>query len=169
MAVYSETISNDKLLSRIPESAKSILIIGCGGCLNESLAYRNDYPVFEITENGRIPYATKMELERISAFLRSKGYKTETKLIAQSKELLLCIVSEDYECEMKKREIEPDVVLALCCNGGQLGLGLSFHVPVISVTRMVGCLGYVYKETATKQTIIKEKSIVHRFDERDIL
>jgi len=164
MAVYSETISNEKLLSSIPNGARNILIIGCGGCMNESLAYKKDLPIFKIMKSSRIPYATKTELERISELLKSNGYNTEKKLNEENEKFILCIVHEEYENEMKKKEIEPDVVLALCCHGGNLGLKLSFKAPVINITRQVGCLGYAYKESGTEQTIIKEKSIVHRYD-----
>lgn len=52
MAVYSEIISNDKILSLMPPSAHSILIVACGGCVNESLAFKNGCQIFDF--NGDI-------------------------------------------------------------------------------------------------------------------
>ena len=157
MAVYSEIISDEMILSSIPTKSKNILIVACGGCMNESLAFKNNSPIF-VTENDElVPYASKSEAERIMRFLSDHGFSVRAKTIRDGMPVL-CIYSEEYQFEFCEKSFVPDAVLALCCEAGILGLGIRFVVPVIPITQQLGYLAYTYKDSAGKRNIIRERS-----------
>lgn len=58
MPVYSEVLNDDVLIQKVGKKHKDILLLGCGACMNESLAYKNDSQIFVNDEYGnKIPYS----------------------------------------------------------------------------------------------------------------
>jgi hypothetical protein len=158
MAVYSEVISNESILKSIPENVKNILIVACGGCMNESLAYKNDCPIFMHVNDEAIPYASFSEAHRIVEFLNIRGYSSNAKVIPCGTPVL-CIYSEDYKFVFHEDFFQPDAILALCCDAGLQGLKLIFSVPVISITKRRGLLFYTYQDLPNGNRItLKKKS-----------
>ena len=47
MPVYTELLSDDEIISIVPKNYHNLLIIGCGACTNESIAYKYGYPIFK--------------------------------------------------------------------------------------------------------------------------
>jgi hypothetical protein len=159
MAVYSKTLSDDEILALIPmASKKRILIVTCGGCVNESLAYDNDIPIFVCDKNGNnIPHASYVEAVRIADLLKRNGYEASIKL--QDGELpVICIFSAE-ENGILKVETTPDIILTLSCLSGAILLRTLTQIPVYAITKQVGYLAYTYTTDKNgNRVIIKERS-----------
>jgi hypothetical protein len=157
MAVYSKILSDDTILSLIPTEAKKVLIVACGGCVNESLAYDNGNPIFISDENKIFtPYASYMEAQRIAEMLREKSFLTDIKTLNGDMPVLCIYHAEGTE--ILNTVNKSDIILTLSCKSGMLGLQTITKIPVISITSQVGYIAYTYKEEDGKKLIIKERS-----------
>ncbi len=153
MAIYSETMNDENILSLIPNGAKNILIVACGGCVNESLAYDYDIPILSDSK----PYASNVEATRISNLLTHNGFSTEIKLLDGDLPVL-CIYSSENLRAFLETSFDFDNILALSCKSGALGLRGITDKPVESITKQIGYLAYTYKDDDGKRNMIKELS-----------
>lgn len=173
MAVYSTTISDEQILERVRNShATSILLVACGGCANESLAYTKKISIFispkeESLEESMlyghsIPFATKTTAEQIAEMLRDEGYRINICIVPLGAELL-CIQGKDDNLSKFSNTSAVDLVLALCCPAGVAGIKRQLKdIPVISLLRSQGQLFYVYKDNLHSREIVYEESVVLR-------
>lgn len=66
MPIYSKSIQNKEILNILKNKYKKILLIGCGACMNESLAYLYDLPLSVKGERDEYyPVPVIKELNRI--------------------------------------------------------------------------------------------------------
>ncbi|GHV93296.1 hypothetical protein AGMMS50268_37990 [Spirochaetia bacterium] len=166
MAVYSEVLTNEEILSSIPKTCKNILIVACGGCMNESLAYKNNVPIFKQDENNSmIPFASKVEADRISTFLLHNGFDVRIKMIADGMPVL-CIYSAKNEIAFFERSFRPDVILALSCKAGMFGLENNFDIPILPLTKQLGFIAYAFDDIGGERIIVNEQSKVIMFNNR---
>lgn len=162
MAVYSEVLPNDVILRKILalKDVDRILIIGCGGCMNESLAYKNNLPVY-LFENGgeKEPFSTLNELEKIKEYLETNDYSVDLCIIKEGTPIL-CIYSDDYEFEFYTDNNIPSIILALCCPAGIVGLRakLDSNIPIVCITFQKGILAYSFIDSNGKRDIILKNS-----------
>ena len=158
MPVYSETIENDKIVNKLKNKYHNILIIGCGSCMNESLSYKYDTPIFEDTTT-EFPYSTNKELERLTNILLDNGFNVECKIILPHSKLLCMRDNQNGENDFFLKK--PDVILALSCPAGLFGIRTSIkNIPIIRITEQHGFLSYLYKEQNKQRWINKDLSIV---------
>lgn len=157
MAVYSKILSDKEILSLIPKNSKHILIVACGGCVNESLAYDHDEPIFTFDEDGNVtPYASNIEAKRFAKFLGAEGFAVDIKLLTGDMPVL-CIYSESGT-DILDTNNEPDVILTLSCPSGSIGLQVITDTPVFPITIQVGYLSYTYKDKDGKRLILRDSS-----------
>jgi hypothetical protein len=157
MAVYSKTLSDDIILSLIPTETKNILIIACGGCVNESLAYNNGCPISILDEHKKsTPYASSMEAQRIAKMLSEKDFSADVKILNGNMPVL-CIHSDKDKNILNTVNKPPDIILTLSCKSGMLGLQLITDIPVISITSQIGYIAYTYKEKDGNRFIVDGK------------
>jgi hypothetical protein len=64
MAVYSIPFELEEILAEVRGKFQKILVIGCGGCTNESLAYIHKIPITNVNGHELTPIATNEELEK---------------------------------------------------------------------------------------------------------
>mgnify|MGYP003301443173 CR=1 FL=1 len=173
MAVYSVLIDKNEIVSKLNYlNAKNILIVACGGCANESLAYDNNIPIFtnapekdlsqSLKEGLEIPYASKTNMEKIKDYLLEKGYIVRTELISLSQDSL-CIRKEHKPFTFKSLEsFSPDAILSISCLAGAYGIIKSINksVPVICIMKSKGQLSYCYRDDNYGRYIIYEKSAI---------
>jgi hypothetical protein len=79
---YSE-IANDSFILREVGDAKSIAIIGCPYCANQSIAYSKDMSVIGETSLGGLRskmYAISQEANRMKELIESKGKSANVKI-----------------------------------------------------------------------------------------
>lgn len=162
MPVYSDILSNEKIIRVLQGKYKIVAIIGCGACTNESLAYKNFLPIFDTNKNGYIyPYATAAELLRLESFLKGEGYQVEIKYFNDI---------DGFVCMRKINgenpypiiwNSEPDIILSLCCGSGCDVISEMFpHTPIVKITQQVGTLFYSYADENGKRMISRDQSVV---------
>ena len=171
MAVYSTVISNELILDKVRNfHATNILLVACGGCANESLAFTKKIPIF-LSKEGEsleksilcghaVPYAAKITADQIAEMLCGKGYYAWTYIVPLNTELL-CIQGKDNPTNYLNSMSKVDLILALCCPAGLIGIKRKIKdIPVISLMRSQGQLFYVYRDNMHSREIVYEESFV---------
>lgn len=169
MAVYSIIFDNEKILE-ISSNYKNILLLGCGGCANESLAFFNHTPIYTIENEGNlenaieelkaIPYSVKRECERIKELLELNGHSVISILVPLSQNTL-CIRHNGAKFNINPNiEFVPDAILTISCSAGAFGVyeDVEKTIPVHSIMQSCGQLAYYYEDSNSERKIIYEKS-----------
>ena len=163
MGVYSVMLPDSKIMKGVA-SCKSVVIVGCGACASDSLAYDNDYPLCKLevdSETGQareIPVPVAEEMKRIKQLLESQGISVSTEVYFG-----LCLLSYDKEGEMAellKRCSGADAVITLSCPGGTLGLkrGLKGDAKIVPAMKTVGVFQIRRVLDESKQFVVMDKS-----------
>lgn len=166
MPVYSEVLDDYILIQKISKKYRNILILGCGACMNESLAYTHNSPIF-IKDNygNQIPYSTLNELNRLTRMLNMNGYNARFELMTEKSNSLCMINYRDkiYEISTTKKL---DAILVLSCPAGIFGIKKNIDsIPIIKATKQLGFLAYGYNDDEYgTRTMIKEKSTVIKYN-----
>lgn len=142
LPIYSRTISDSELLNTIPEGSERILIVACGGCMNESLAYDHHTPITQKLEDGNlVAYSVRAEAERVANILNCNGFTT--KIVMPSHNMLvLCISGEENYIELFKLDYKPDCVLVLSCDAGVMAVRRYTDSRVFNISRQCGFLSF---------------------------
>lgn len=164
MPVYTEILSNEDILNLIPADCKRVFIIGCGACTNESIAFKNNVPIYNVPIGETMyPFATCMELKRIKRVLEDKNYIVKTQYFNDI-DGFLCMDDINRELYHLDIEVEPDLIMCLCCPSGLTALKKKIpKIPVVCISKVKGTIAYVYKETDNSRVIVKNKSQVILF------
>jgi hypothetical protein len=164
MPIYSEVLHDDEILRIVSDKHNYVLLLGCGGCMNESLAFYHRQPLTILDDNGLpIPYAVKEELERISSMLNRNGIKTEYRFIPEGTNSR-CMIDCTKGVFNAANDIHPSMIMAVCCPAGVRGLRLTYdNIPIIKVTKQRGFLFYVYmtKNDGTREIVIDESEVCY--------
>lgn len=165
MPLYSEVLSNESIIAELQGKYEKIAIIGCGACTNESLAYKNSLPVFDMDESGnKYPCATVVELERLRAFLVCTNYQVETKCFNDINGFVCMRKNKDADTYSIVWHDNPNVILALCCTAGSGVIKELFpDIPVVCITRPIATLFYSYSDHNGKRLICKDNSMIFPF------
>ena len=144
MPVYTEILSDDEIIGIVTDAYKRLLILGCGACTNESIAYRKCYPIFLKKDDEDIyPYATVMELKRVKHLLESKGHEVSIKYFNDI-DGFFCMTNvndDDYCLEL---DDSVDAILCLCCPCGIAALKrIISTIPLFGISKLKGTLAYV--------------------------
>ncbi len=171
MAVYSK-IYEDKKILELSSNYKNILLLGCGGCANKSLAFTNHTPIYVATKEENvesaiekseiIPYSVKNECERIKQLLEARGHQVLYSLIPLSQNTL-CIRHSGAKYNFNpNNQFVPDVILTVSCSAGAYGIyeDVNKRVPVYSIMQPCGQLAYYYEDLPGERKIVYDKSDV---------
>ena len=158
MPVYSKVINDEAILDLLSKNntCHSILILGCGGCMNESLAYDGDLCIYK--DGTESPCATITELNRIRKLLGDHHYSVIIKHFDGVKGFL-CMDNVDDNDYGMNLDIQPDIILVLSCLSGHYAL--KNRLPksnIICITEIKGGLSYYFKDEEGTRFIVKEKS-----------
>lgn len=143
MAVYSIMLPDSTILKRVA-GLKSVLIVGCKGCINDSLAFGTDYPVGkvvvdkDIVEAVYLPTLIDEELKRLKKLLENNGMSVEIEIMN-----VLCEISfrtEPIISKLVKRCAEVNAILSVSCILGTLALKkqLAKACKIASATKTLG-------------------------------
>lgn len=159
MPVYSKTIEDAQILQLVQGKYSRIFLIGCGACMNESLALQNDLPITESLEESKIaPCATAYELRRIANILTDHGYQVEIQYFNDI-DGFLCTSEIGHQSHKICWTKNPDVILALCCSAGFHAIKEQFSdIDVIKITRQIGLIMYSFSDQTGKRIIDAEQS-----------
>lgn len=158
MAVYSKIMGDAAIINLVSGKYSNILLIGCGGCINESLAFTNHHPIFNAPEgktlkDESIPIAVRLELNRIKNLLETNGHAVR---IFESHELKKYKTIDGFLCIRKSgmpfdllglfSDFSIDVILTICCGAGTFGILNDYgkSIPVLQITRAFGMLSYSF-------------------------
>jgi len=160
--IYYELIENNKILQLLGDNYKRILIIGCGGCVNESLALKNKIPIIVLDEITRqsIPYSVTNEIKRLAKLLHKHVFDVIWKVVPENNLLCMRNVNEDIPVTINETTI--DAILAICCPAGIYGLRkiVSNSIHIFQITKQIGFLYYVFDEYENEKKIKYEDSKV---------
>jgi hypothetical protein len=164
MPIYSETLNDYQILRMIGRKHKRILVIGCGACMNESLAFKYNIPLY--VDNLETPSATIIELKRIKKMLIDNGYQVEIKYY-NSINGFYCMTNVSVTEYPLDRSCSPDVILVLSCNSGCEGLRDKLPTAkIIRITELIGGVTYGYKDVDCQRIIVANESMVIPMVER---
>jgi hypothetical protein len=162
MPVYSEVLNDEEILKLIKDKYKNILVIGCGSCMNESLAYLHDSPIFVKGTDSKInPYSVLIEIQRITNLLYKEGYHASY-LALPSHSNTLCQINCDEDIYPLSMDTNTEIILAVCCPAGVSGLKATANgVNIIKITRQKGVLAYRFTDAPNGvRRMVKEYSRV---------
>lgn len=162
MPVYSEVLDDNTIINLVRDY-KNILLLGCGACMNESLAFKNDTPIYINENNSSIPYSIQKEIERIKNMLTLHGFKVKYKLLPENSNSR-CMINYGKQIYSFLLEPFPDVLLVLSCPAGIFGIKQCIkNIPIIKATKQTGFLAYGYTDDHNgNRIIIKDKSFLSK-------
>jgi hypothetical protein len=142
MGVYSVMLSDDHLIKSL-QNFNQIVILGCGGCANDSLAYDNDIPLLAnfdpLKEQYRPePDAILTEAKRLKTLLENYN---KTVLISIGMHLCSTCTGDKLE-EWINICRNTEAVLTLSCVAGTIGVKIPLKktVKVIPGMKTLGVL-----------------------------
>jgi len=167
MAVYSIPIELNEIITEIRGKYQKVLVIGCGGCTNESLAYIHNLPITNVNRGELTPIATNAELEKLESGLTAAGFDVRTTTFPRDWDAL-CLRQEGKTFQYNPHlDFEPQVILALSCPAGKFSIeeGFDHKIPVIKITRQIGHLAYFsYEDSEGFQWIDPEKTKIFNYE-----
>ena len=169
MGSYSELASDEYLLQQVGD-AKSVTIIGCPYCTNQSIAYVKDMTVIGKSSLGGLlfkPYAITQEADRIKELLEKRGISTNVKTFGLPSNPL-CWLNQKTRSKIAKACENSDAVIALCCMAGRWGIesALPDSFKVIAGMATVGTISAYLSVEKGKVVLDKNKTKVVRFKEK---
>lgn len=156
MPQYSEILSDENILNMVKPYYKKVLLLGCGGCMNESLAFLHSSPLVAHGSKDTFP-ALEFELNRLSKLLESNGLSTKTLIIPPGSNLN-CIRNIHGTKFTLPKDFNIDVILVLSCPAGQGGISKTLkNIPLINITKLSGQLYYKFLDDGKKRIIVNGK------------
>jgi hypothetical protein len=172
LGVYSIMLPDEKLIKATRDFSR-IVILGCEGCANESLAYEKNVPQKAIFDWHQKQYRPASEAILEEANRLKEVLKNTSKDIQVVTGMGLCSRStRDKPDEWIKVCSGTQAVIALSCIGGILGIKKSVNkeVKVIPGMKTIGVL-YSYRKFDPVKGLIyidKEKSAFVNFSKEKI-
>ncbi|MCL4430613.1 MAG: hypothetical protein M1167_07650 [Chloroflexi bacterium] len=166
MGSYSELASDAFLLNQVG-AAKSVTILGCPYCANQSIAYKNDISVIGKSSLFGLrfsSYATAQEANRIKELFERNGKTVKVKFFG----LLTspyCQLNQNDRKKVVKACEGSDAAIALSCIAGYGGIknALPPWMNVVPGMATVGTIGSYLTVEGGKVFLDKNKTKVTRF------
>ena len=142
MAVYSIVLSDSTIIKRVA-GFKSVVLVGCGACLNDSLAFGADRPLAKVIIDGDTgktnfqPLLVEEELKRIKILLENRGINAKIESTVPVCEI--SFMTEPFISKLAKHSSEAEAIISLSCSVGTLAL--------------IKQLGKVFKVKAATKTL----------------
>lgn len=158
MPIYSRVISNAKIQEIVHHKFKKVLLLACGGCMNESLAYDYHLPI-AIHDQGQDIYpAIQYECNRIISMFRYLGIVSDFRVLPSGSNsrcminLNAPLYSPSVDLFEKKQY---DAVLVLSCPAGFIGISQQYiGIPIFIITDQKGMLRYTYDDNSRTVNIM---------------
>lgn len=162
MPNYSTVFSDSKILQILKsQPVKNILVLGCDGCMNESLACTNHKPLLLHGEK-EISVAVADECQRIVDLLEDHGYSAAMKVLTNS-DNALCLRNAVLRKFSLSELHKPDIIFALCCPAGYWGLKQCLpDENIIRITKLVGTIAYSYIDDGKKKIMTDYQLILFK-------
>ena len=166
MGSYSELASDTFLLNQVGD-AKSVAILGCAFCANQSIAYAKDISVIGKSSLGGLrfsSYATAQEANRIKDLLEKNGKTAKIKFFSLPTSPYCQLNQNDRKKVVKACE-NCEAAIALSCIAGYGGIrnALPQSFKVIPGMATVGTIASYLTVENGKVLLDKTKTKVIRF------
>ena len=161
MPLYSKIISNDEILGLVVGKYSKILLVACGGCMNESLAYDYNLPL-TIKKAGRyIHPAISVEFKRIANMLYRFGISTDMLVLPPgSNSRCMININEPMHPILEEtfQPVNSDAMLVLSCPSGFYGITCQVRgIQPYLIARQKGTLSYIYDIAGDSTYIVEGK------------
>jgi hypothetical protein len=159
-------LADDSYLLREVADAKSVLIIGCPHCANQSIAYAKDMSVIGKSRLGGLmykPLAITQEANRIKELFATKGIAANIKIFKKI-DSPPCWLHEKERRMIAKACENADAAVTLCCSTGREGIKtvLPESFKVIPAMATVGAItAYLYIENGNDILDKTKTKVVH--------
>ncbi len=171
--IYAELLPDSTIMKNV-ESYDSMTLVVCPVCANTSVGYQKNLPVLKKSvdettgETTYIRIAIAGEAQRIKELLDEKDVKIEMYgapcAMAMDKELPRNLNGGDADTKLVEQCADADVVLALCCSVGVLGLkrrlGGSTRIVPCMKTRGFSQFSFKFDEAKELVYVDRESSTV---------
>ncbi len=168
--IYAELLSDLTIMKNV-ESYDSMTLVVCPICANTSVGYQKNLPVFKKSVDkatGEITFirsAITGEAHRIKELLdeNEKDVKVEMYgapcAMAMNKELPRNLNGGDADIKLVEQCADTDVVLALCCSVGVLGLKrrLGGSTRIVPGMKTSGFSQFSFKFDETKELVYVDR------------
>ena len=171
MAVYSVVLPDSTILKRV-KGLKSVFLVGCSGCLNDSLAFSTDQPLARVVANSNtgttdlLPILVDEELIRIRILLESNGLRTKAESMIPVCEI--SFLTEPFISKLAKNSDEVDAIISISCNVGTPALKkqLGNVFKIIAATKTAGVFqpSKFLDESGNHVYLDKSRSTILRFN-----
>jgi hypothetical protein len=141
MGVYTVTLPDSTLLKAV-NGLKSVVILGCFGCANESLAFDTDQPSAKIEvnrdtgERKEVPLLIIEESNRLKRLFESNGISA----VVETPLFPLCYLTDETDKALSELSDhlpeDVDAIVALYCPAGIMALKKCLPKPVKIVPAM---------------------------------
>jgi len=161
MPKYSEVLSDEEILGMINPTYKKVLLLGCGGCMNESLAFKHNLQIISYGEEKSYP-AIEVECQRLKSVLMNNGFLVDTIILPPGSNAR-CIRDLGSKPFTLPNRIQPDVILVLACPDGLWGISSRIiDVPLLRISKWGGTIFYRYSDDSKERKI--EMGKISMFD-----
>jgi hypothetical protein len=171
MVVHSVLVPDSKIFEEVA-GFKSVAMVGCTACANNSIAYEKNLPAYMMSVDkttGRarlLPMAMMEETNRLKNFLERKGITVRVEIwpplcsLTHDKALPTAMGGRQWaNPELANRCADAEAVIALCCVGGMLGIKkrLGKAVKIIRGMKTVGLSQFYFALDEAKEFIHVDK------------
>lgn len=161
MPLYSEVINDEKIFQILQGKYQTVLLIGCGACMNESLAYKYDLPI--TINSTSVPFATVNELIRLADLLNKNGYYAKIKFY-NNLNGFFCMENISIDNYPVGNLDSFDIILILSCSAGYMALCDKFpYKKIVKITKPLGSIFYAYDDKNNQRKIVKSESQIIYF------
>ena len=161
MSNFSSVISDSQILEIVKtKEARRVLILGCNGCMNESLALTRKKPLMNYKKE--VPYEPIFsECDRICNLLDKNGITSSFEVLGRENNAL-CIRDNNQDDYSLSEENLPDLVMIMSCPAGIWSMKECLSgVAVVGSTEYKGVFSFSYIDDTEKKEI-KDFEIIYR-------
>lgn len=156
MPLYSQILSDNYILKMMKPEYKKISLLGCGGCMNESLAFLHSTPIIIHNEEDTFP-SIENECNRLVKMLTYHGFFADTIILPPGKNVS-CIRNVHNREFFLPENFSSDAILVLSCPSGYWGLSKYIkNIPMYNITKPSGALHYKYFDNGKERIIVYGK------------
>jgi len=161
-------VDDSHILGKVAD-AKSVCIIGCPHCTNESIAYAKDMSIIGKPRLGGLAYdayAVTQEAERLKELLTTNRIGAKVKIFGILN-AALCKMHEKERRIVTRACENTDAAIALCCNSGWEGIKSALP-DSFKVVKGMATMGEIctYREMKNgKDVLNREKTKIMSFKE----
>ena len=171
MVVHVVLVPDSKIIEEVA-GFKSVAVVGCSACANNSIAYEKTLPAYvmsvdKTTRRTRLlPMAMMEETNRLKNLLESQGITVRVEiwpplcLLTYEKGLPTAMGGRQWaDPELANRCADAEAVIALCCVGGMLGVKkrLGKAAKIIRGMKTVGLSQFYFTLDEAKEFVHVDK------------